>query len=171
MRKGEGGFTFIELIVSMFVMSIVLILFGSTLYHFLLIPAWQGDQLDVVNDLRFALDTIQRDGVQAQSFTGMEAPDYGYFTWNYFDPASGTITEHTITYSYDADGGRLLREDSKESAVTAIASHVAAWEDVVFTPSDDGTSVTVSITITADSGRGQVVTETGTREIEMRVTP
>lgn len=172
MLSSERGFTFVELIVGMVIMSMLIGVVGSTLYYFLIIPTWQSDRLEAVNDLRFALDIIQRDGVQAQSFTLADAaPDYGYFTWNYFDSATGDVTEQTFSYSYDPDQGRLLREDSKEGSTTAIASYIASFDDVTFVSSEDGNAVTVTITVTVESARTEATTETGSRDIEMRLTP
>ena len=171
MLRSQRGFTFVELLVGMFIMSIVMGMLSSTLYYMLILPTWQGDHLTALNELRFALDTIQLDGVQAQSFTVGEAPDYGYFTWNYFDDDTGDVTAYTKSYSYDADEGRLLREDSKEGTVRAIASHIASSDDVTFVPSEDGKAVNVTIAVTVNSARGEATTETGTRDIEMRLTP
>jgi len=171
MLRSQRGFTFVELLVGMLIMSTVVGMVSSTLYYMLILPTWQGDHLTALNELRFALDTIQLDGVQAQSFTTAEAPDYGYFTWNYFDPDTGDVTAYTKSYSYDPEQGRLLREDSKEGTVRVIASHIVSPSDVTFVPSENGKAVTVTITVTVSSARGEATTETGTRDIEMRLTP
>lgn len=171
MLRSQRGFTFVELLAGMLIMSIVMGMLSSTLYYMLILPTWQGDHLTALNELRFALDTVQLDGVQAQSFTSGEAPDYGYFTWNYFDNDTGDVTAYTKSYSYDAEQGRLLREDSKEGTVRAIASHIVSLSDVTFVPSEDGKAVNVTITVTVNSARGETTTETATRDIEMRLTP
>ena len=169
MLRTERGFTFVELIVAMVITSIVMGAFGSTLYHFLIMPALQGDHLTAVNELRFALDVIQADGVQAQSFTSTEAPDYGYFSLDYYDLDSATIVTHNVTYSYDNEAGRLIREQSLDGMSTSIASHIADAGDVFFIVNEAGNAVTVTITVTIASGRGTSVTETSTRTIEMRL--
>jgi len=171
MLRSQRGFTFVELLAGMLIMSIVMGMLSSTLYYMLILPTWQGDHLTALNELRFALDTIQLDGVQAQSFTSGEAADYGYFTWNYFDNDTGDVTAYTKSYSYDAEQGRLLREDSKEGTIRAIASHIVSLSDVTFVPSEDGKAVTVTITVTVNSARGETTTEAATRDIEMRLTP
>ena len=168
MQKAERGFTYLEVLVAMVITSLVIGLVGTGLYHFLIVPALQGDHLTAVNELRFALDTIQADGVQAHAFTLSEATDeYGYFDCKYYDLDQGKPVAYTITYSYDSDGGRLRREVDGGSA--AIASHIAAADDVVFALNEEGGAVLVTITVTVDSGRGQTRTESGTRKVVMRL--
>ena len=171
MFRNERGFTFIELIIAMVLTGMIVSVMGSALYHFLITPARQADHITAVNELRFALDIIQNDGVQAQSFASSVAPDYGYFTWEIFDPDLGTTVTYTVSYSYDNDGGRLIREETKDGTIRSIASHIAAAEDVVFITNEEANAVLVTITVTVDNGGGYSVVETGTRNIEMRVAP
>ena len=171
MLRTQRGSSLVELLAAMVVISMLMGVFGSALYHFLVVPALQGDHLAAVSELRFALGVVQTDAVQAQSFTGGESPDYGYFSWDYYDPDTASIVTHTVTYSYDESEGRLLREQSMDSSSTAIASNIASEDDVSFVVDDDGDTVTVTITVTVESGRGSVTTETGIRNVEMRVTP
>ena len=171
MLRDKRGFTFIELIIAMVLTSMIVSVMGSAFYHFLITPARQADHITAVNELRFALDIIQNDGVQAQSFANSVAPDYGYFTWEIFDTDLGTVVPYTVSYSYDNDGGRLIREDTKDDTIRSIASDIAAAGDVVFVPNEEGNALTVTITVTVDNGSGYSVVETGTRNIEMRVAP
>ena len=171
MFRTERGFTFIELIIAMVLTGMIVSVMGSALYHFLITPARQADHITAVNELRFALDIIQNDGIQAQSFASSEAPDYGYFTWEIFDPDLGTTVTYTVSYNYDNDGGRLIREETKDGTIKSIASDIAAAEDVVFVTNEEGNAVIVTITVTVDNGSGYSVVETGTRNIEMRVAP
>ncbi len=171
MFRNERGFTFVELIIAMALTGIIVSVMGSALFHFLSTPARQSDHITAVNELRFALDIIQNDGVQAQSFTSSEAPDYGYFTWEIYDPDLGTVVTYTASYSYDDGGGRLIREETKDGTIKSIASHIDAAEDVVFITNEEANAVMVTITVTVDNGGGYSVVETGTRNIEMRVSP
>ncbi len=171
MFRNERGFTFIELIIAMVLTGMIVSVMGSALFHFLSMPARQADHITAVNELRFALDIIQNDGVQAQSFASSEAPDYGIFTWEIFDPDLDTTVTYTVSYNYDNDGGRLIREETKDGTIRSIASDIAAAEDVVFVTNEEGNAVMVTITVTVDNGSGNTVVETGTRNIEMRVAP
>jgi prepilin-type N-terminal cleavage/methylation domain-containing protein len=167
----QRGFTLIELVIAMVLSSIIVSVMGSALYHFLSTPAREADHITAVHELRFALDMIQNDGVQAQSFTISEAPDYGYFTGEIYDPDLGDLIEYTVSYSYDNVGGKLIREETQDSTIKSIASYIACAEDVVFVLNEEGNSVMLTITVTVDNGRGSSVVETGTRNIEMRVAP
>jgi len=109
------------------------------------------------------LISFKNDGVQAQSFTSSEAPDYGYFTWEIYDPDLGSLVTYTASYSYDDVGGRLIREETKDGTITSIASNIAAAEDVVFVTNEEGNAVMMTITVTLDNGSGNTVVETGTR--------
>ena len=169
MFRNERGFTFVELIIAMTLTGIIVSVMGSVLFHFLSTPAREADHITAVNELRFALDIIQNDGVQAQSFTSSEAPDYGYFTWEIYDPDLGSLVTYTASYSYDDGGGRLIREETKDGTINSIASHIAAAEDVVFVTNEEGNAVMMTITVTLDNGSGNTVVETGTRNVDMRV--
>ncbi len=177
MFRNKRGFTFIELIIAMVLTGMIVSMMGSAFYHFLITPARQADHITAVNELRFALDIIQNDGVQAQSFTNAtdpgppfsDPPYYGYFSWIDIDPDTGTSEAHDAAYRYD--NGRLIRKDTKDGTIRSIASHIADAEDVVFVPKGEGNAVMVTITVTVDNGSGYSVVETGTRNIEMRVAP
>lgn len=171
MFRNERGFTFMELIIAMTLTGMIVSVMGSALYHFLSTPARQSDHITAVNELRFALDIIQNDGVQAQSFASSVAPDYGNFTWEIFNPDLGIVEPFFVSYSYDNDDGRLIREETKDGTIRSIASHIAAAEDVAFVTNEEGNAVMVTITVTVDNGSGNTVVETGTRNIEMRVAP
>ena len=171
MFRTERGFTFIELIIAMVLTGMIVSVMGSALFHFLSTPARQADHITAVNELRFALDIIQNDGVQAQSFASSVAPDYGYFTWEIFDPDLDSFKTYTVKYSYDDDGRRLIREETKDGTIRSIASYIARAEDVVFVTNEEGNALMVTITVTLDNGSGNTVVETGTRNIEMRVAP
>ena len=169
MPKNERGFTLVELLVAMVVTSIVLGAFGSLFYHVLTMPIRQGDHLTAENELRFTLDLIQADGVQARSFTYSNAPYYGYFSWDYFDPGLGGFVTYRVYYKYD--GGMLIREQSLDSSSAVIARHIVSASDVDFDYTAGETKIAVTITVTVDNGSGHIQTASGTRNVQMRVAP
>jgi len=136
--------------------------------------------------LRLALDWIQRDGVQAHSFTlnGEPCPEscedpyyYGHFS-SYIDMI-GDATR-TVAYRYECDEEQLVREewtteDSEDTATinTTIAFHVAQCGDVIFEcggrdPCDGWHPLTVNMTATLNLNTDAEISETDSRHIEMR---
>jgi prepilin-type N-terminal cleavage/methylation domain-containing protein len=164
MRRHKRGFTLIEILIAT-VITVTLMGFLSTIYYsFMTIPARQSDQLTATNQLRLALDFIQYDGVQAQSFTQGSDPYYGYFS-SYTDPqGSGNCT---VAYKYD--DGHLVREESIDGDVDSriIAFHIAAAEDALF-EYDGDKKVTVSIMATLNRDTMSETTKKDTRQIDMR---
>ena len=166
MRRHKRGFTLIEILIAMVIAGTLMGLLSTTYYYFMTIPAHQSDQLTATNQLRLALDQIQYDGVQAQSFTPGSDPQeyYGYFS-SYTDPqGSGN---RTVAYKYD--DGHLLREESLDGDVDTriIAFHIADAEDALF-EYDGDKQVTVSIMATLNRDTMSETTKTDTRQIDMR---
>jgi len=166
MRRHKRGFTLIEVLIATVITCTLMGLLSTTYYCFMTMPAHQSDQLTATNQLRLALDFIQYDGVQAQSFTPGSDPYeyYGYFS-SYTDPeGSGS---RTVAYKYD--DGHLLREESIDGDVDSriIAFHIADAEDVVF-DYDGGRQLTVSIIATLNTDTMSETMKTDTRQIDMR---
>jgi len=164
----------------MAITSIIMGAIGSIFYQVLVVPPRESDRLTAINELRLALDRIQHDGVQAQSFTNSEQPlnppfsnppYYGSFYWDYFDPDLGAWGNHTVAYRYD--DGQLIRDESIDgelTTTTVIAFHIAAAGDVSFAY-DKNMPVTVNMTVTLNPGTANEISETATRYIDMRAAP
>jgi prepilin-type N-terminal cleavage/methylation domain-containing protein len=181
MPRTQRGFTLIELTIAIAIAGLIMGAVGSAFYYILIVPPEQSDRLTAINELRFALERIQQDGVQAQSFTNSEQPlnppfsnppYYGYFYWDYFDPDSGAWWgNHTVAYSYD--NGQLTRDESIDGDLTTtiiLAFHIAAAGDVSFAY-DENSPVTVNITVTLNPGTANEISKTDTRYIDMRAAP
>jgi prepilin-type N-terminal cleavage/methylation domain-containing protein len=179
MRRDKRGFTLIEILVATAVAVLVMGAIFNVFYYLLTVPPQQTDQLKVENQLRLSLDWIQRDGVQAHSFTDTseENPlEYGYFS-SYTDPSDNTH-EQKVQYSYDEENDSLVRSVITESSgtpttATIIAFHITDYDHVIFTPpvEEGDNKVTVGMTVTVNSDTRNDVSETDTRYIEMRAEP
>jgi prepilin-type N-terminal cleavage/methylation domain-containing protein len=198
MRRAKRGFTLIEILVATAVAVLIMGAITSVFYYLLVIPPQQTDQLNAENQLRLSLDWIQRDGVQAHSFTRNTTPyptdppcegsyRYGYFS-SYTDPGCadadlGCSVLH-VAYSYDDDNDRLIREESIDDGVptyTTIAFNIADLCDVSFdcgegiTLCDGRNPITVNMTVTRNKDSQNNVRKeisiTDTRKIEMRAAP
>lgn len=174
MLRGKRGFTIIELTIAIAISSILMGTLVSAFYYTSTVPLALSNQINAENELRLALDQIQNDGVQAQSFTPGSDPYeyYGYFS---SDPDPEGRGGSTIIYRYE--DGQLVREESIADdlpTVRIIARHIVNVEDVVF-DYDGGKVVTVNMTVTLNPDtQNEVIkklSETDTRQIDMRATP
>jgi hypothetical protein len=165
-----------EILVATAVAVLIMGAISSVFYYLLVIPPQQTDQLNAENQLRLSLDWIQRDGVQAHSFTPNPTPcpddcegscNYGYFS-SYADPSCADPDDPDcckilVAYSYDDDNERLIREGSivREGSIdcedppktTTIAYNIARCGDVTFDCGGDDTCngrnpITVNMTVT-----------------------
>ena len=69
MPRARRAFTLIEMLIATAVAALVMGTLAGVFYYISTVTPQQGDQLSATNDLRLALDWIQRDGVQSHSFT------------------------------------------------------------------------------------------------------
>ena len=199
MPRAKRGFTLIEILVATAVAVLIMGAITSVFYYLMVIPPQQTDQLNAENQLRLSLDWIQRDGVQAHSFTRNATPyppdppcegsyNYGYFS-SYTDPGCadpddpGCSVLH-VAYSYDDVNDRLVREESIDGdspTYTTIAFNIADLCDVSFycgdgfTECDGRNPITVNMTVTRNKDSQNNVRKeisiTDTRKIEMRAAP
>jgi len=175
MQRAKRGFTLIEILVATAVAVLIMGAISSVFYYLMVIPPQQTDQLNAENQLRLSLDWIQRDGVQAHSFTLNATPtptppptptpcegsyNYGYFS-SYTDP---NCADHDnpacsvlhVAYSYDDVNKRLVRDEwitDSEHTRTTIAFNIARCGDVTFEcggddPCEGRNPITVNMTVT-----------------------
>ena len=195
MPRAKRGFTLIEILVATAVAVLIFGAISSVFYYLLVIPPQQTDQLNAENQLRLSLDWIQRDGVQAHSFTLNATPyppdpscegsyRYGYFS-SYANPicADEGCPEVQVAYRYDDDNDRLIREESIDGVdptYTTIAFNIADLCDVTFEcggdeKCDGRNPITVNMTVTRNKDSQNKVRKeisiTDTRKIEMRAAP
>ena len=174
MPRAKRGFTLVEILVATAVAVLIMGAISSVFYYLMVIPPQQTDQLNAENQLRLSLDWIQRDGVQAHSFTLNTTPyppdppcegsyRYGYFSSyadpRYTDPADLEYHEVQVAYSYDNVNKRLVREESidgviNDASYTTIAFNIADLCDVSFycgegvTLCNGRNPITVNMTVT-----------------------
>ncbi len=183
MLRARRGFTIIEVTLAAAVAVLIMGTLAGVFYYISAVTPQQSDQLAATNDLRLALDWIQRDGVQAYSFTpnGESCPDpceglynYGHFS-SYINLSGEAI--RTVSYRYECDDGRLVREEwtteEPDIITTTIAFHIAECGDVIFEcggddPCEGFHPMSVSMTATLNPDTDAEISETDSRHIEMR---
>ncbi len=127
-----GGFTLVEMVVALAVSGMLMSILATSFYMLAKTPAEQSDQLNAVEDLRFAARWLTRDGQLAQTFASGTSPDYGSFSWA--DYMSSDPVTRSVTYAYS--GTYLLRNEYVNSSLVSsqvVARNIADYNDVSFT--------------------------------------
>ena len=126
-----GGFTLVEILVALAVSGMLMSILATSFYMLAKTPAEQSDQLNAVEDLRFAARWLMRDGQLAQTFASGTSPDYGSFSW--VDYTGSDPITRSVTYAYS--GTQLLRREYANSNLVStqvVARNIAAYSDVNF---------------------------------------
>jgi len=146
----DRGVTLTEILVSIFIMSLILGLLGTAFYQFFAATTLGNDTLTALRDLEIAGVWLSRDAREAVSFTPGSGTVYGTFD------CGGS----TVEYSYDSGNTALVRAVDGESRT--VARHIAVQNDVQFSVS--GSLVTVTLTSTSGA-----ISRSATIEVNMRM--
>lgn len=153
----DRGMTLTEMLVTLFLMSLLLGLLGTAFYQFFTATRWGNNTLTALHDLENAQVWLSRDARQAQSFTPGSSPVYGAFD-------CGDYSTVEYRYSYDSGNTALVREkivDGGVESTLTVARHIAQQSDVGF--SVNGSLVTITLTSTSGAISGNT-----TLKINMR---
>jgi prepilin-type N-terminal cleavage/methylation domain-containing protein len=143
----ERGFTLIEVIIVLGLVSVVTGVTLLILYQLLIIPAQGNARLAIDADFRTANLWLMHDGNESQSFT--PGGTCGVFY-------TGAARNVSYTYSYSAAARTLNRADSSTGQTIAVAHHVSAAPNctvqgqlavVAFTSSSGSVSSSTTITV------------------------
>jgi len=146
----DRGMTLTEVLVAIFLMSLLIGVLGMAFYQLFTATRWGNDTLTALHDLENAEVWLSRDARQAESFTPGSSPVYGTFDCG----------DSTVQYSYDSDNTALVRAVDGGSPLT-VARHIAQQSDVGF--SVGGSLVTITLTSTSGA-----ISRSTTLKINMR---
>ena len=110
-ERQEAGYTLMELLVTVGLLTLLSGLLLMIFYQFLNVPRWGNAQMAVDNDLRNAALWLMRDGNESASFT----PGSGCGTF---------ATGHSATTVYDLSDSALQRTDSGSGQTIPVAHYV-----------------------------------------------
>ena len=145
------GFTLVELLAAIAILSIVVGVLALILVQFMDVTRAGNDRMAVDGDLRNAGLWLMRDGSEARIFTGTVGCDAFIFD---------TGPQHGAVYTYTLSGATLWRDDG--STTRGVARHVTG----VVCPSGTVTG-TVGVTVFAASG-GVSASQTYTMTLRVR---
>ena len=155
-KRGEAGFTLVELLVASAVASLVVGLLSAATFQFLTATEHGHDRLAVLRDHGTAFQWLNRDAQMAVSAEATVLPSS--VTLNWTDAVSGTVYES----SYAQSGDELVRTLTVDG--TPTSQKVARNLDTSgFSASTSGDLLTVSVT----SVEGDT-TQTRTESVLMR---
>jgi prepilin-type N-terminal cleavage/methylation domain-containing protein len=147
----DRGVTLTEMLVTLFLTSLLIGLLGMAFYQLFTATKWGNDTLTALRDLENAEVWLSQDARQAQSFTAGSSPVYGTFDGG----------DSTVQYSYNSGNMALVRTVDGDSTLT-VARHIAQEDHVQF--SVDGSLVTIAVTSTSGA-----TSRNTTLKINMRV--
>jgi hypothetical protein len=155
-KRGELGFTLVELLVTLAMTSAILGLLSTVLFQFFSVTGHGHDRLGVLHDYDTAFQWINRDAQMAVPELATVVPSGVTLQWT--DAVAGVTYQSSYTQS-GAELVRALTVDGTPSSQT-VARNLAASG---FSASESGNLLTVSIT----SERG-AVTQSRTETVYMR---
>lgn len=145
MRTNEHGFSTIELIVSILIISAIGIGAMITIFHVMRVTAQSDSHMTAIQQVQNAGLWISRDAQMADNVTtdNLSASDFLVLSWTEVDDSDNTIG-HSVTYFFeDLSGGigRLKRNHSSSSGLnngTLVAQYIS------FNPADPANTSNVS---------------------------
>jgi prepilin-type N-terminal cleavage/methylation domain-containing protein len=118
----EGGFTLIEVVVTMTLLAIVMVILLNSLWSVQKSEAYTRGRTAAIDDMRISLNRISRDLRQATNFTATPTPSHvDFYTYVHGTPAR---------VAYDVSGGVITRQVNGGSKVVM---HKELTDNAIFT--------------------------------------
>ncbi len=131
MKLGEKGFTYIELIVALAILTLIGSATATATFQVLRVTERNNDHMTVVRQAQNAGYWLSRDAQMAQSVTadGLTSPDFLVLNWTERDYVDDP-TYHSVTYFFEGltDGvGKLKRSHWSSTGIneqTLVAKYI-----------------------------------------------
>ena len=170
LRGRQKGFTLIELIIALAIASAIGVAITMTAQHMITIPAMSNDSNTAINQVRNAVNWINKDVQGASPSTVNDSPaSPGFFSVSLqkWDSVAKVWSVHNITYSLEDMAGTDLKElwrDYDNGATTNLIAQFIEPEAAGVTECSWNSTLTVTITATVED-------KTETRTIQVKPRP
>ena len=153
MREKQLGFTLLELVIVLSIMSLTMPVLGSAIYRTIVTPEETSSSLGVSNNLSQAAEWITDDCGEFEVYLDVNDGDYDDLIDDATDMDYGAFVEldgsgAVVSYvRYFFEDGNLMRATSEDGAAPmVVARGIAQHEDVTFEFLGDAVEITVVIT-------------------------
>lgn len=151
-HSNKNGFTLIDIVVTLFITSIIGIGVTSTTIQIFNINSFANSHLIAVKQVETAINTINRDAYMAQS---VQIDQLNNFTFT-FGWTEWNNTKHTVNYSISAQGNKLIRSEiinTSQPVITTVANYINSNPSMTNCTLDTGSlpevfKFTLSVTVT-----------------------
>ncbi len=160
MRQNERGFTIIEIIVAISIMSIISLAATMSIFQSLKVTALNNNHMTLVNQVQSAGYWISRDAQMAESITtaNLSGTDFLHITWTERDYSGGDVY-HSVTYFFNGLSGGIGKLKRNHWNSEGKNDNTLVAEDISYDPSDPTNTSNISyqnrvltIKLTAISG-------------------
>lgn len=144
MKKGQRGFTIIELQVAIAIMTLVAIAATISVIQVLKFSPVVADRFTAIRHVQNAGNWITRDAEMAEEIktTGLTYPDFLLFTWMIYGYDGEPSVFHKVTYSFTdvSQGVGKLKRTYWNTAGASEQNLIAEY--IFYDPSDPGNTTT-----------------------------
>ena len=167
-HRSQKGFTLIELIIALAIAGVIGVAATMTAHNMITIPSMSNDSNTAINQVRNAVNWINRDVQGADPNTVNDAPGApGFFSVSLQKWDSGTWSTHNITYSLEDMAGTSLKElwrDYDSGTTRNLIAQFIEPEAVGVTECSWNSTLKITITATVEN-------KTETRTIQVKPRP
>ena len=165
-HRSQKGFTLIELIIALAIASAIGVAATMTAHNMITIPIMSNDSNTAINQVRNAVNWINKDVQGADPNTINDSPDApGFFSISLQEWDSVTKwSPHTITYSLEGTGLNELWRDYDSGTTRNLIAQFIDPDNTSCSWDADASVLTVSITATVGD-------ETETRTFQVKPRP
>ncbi len=157
MKKNQGGFTLVEILITLAIMAVISTVIAAALSNVISVTWSSSKRMEVIKQVENAVYYINRDG-QVASSVSTSTPGY----WLVFNLADASNISYTITTA----GGQSYLQRSQGSSTKTIANYVNADPGMTFC---SYSAKTLHAQITISKGGFRSATETRTLTVYPRL--
>ena len=147
MREDERGFSTIEIIVAILIMSMIALGAGMTIFQVIKVTAQSDSHMTALQQVQNAGFWISRDAQMADNVTteNLSGTNFLVLSWTEVDDSDNT-TDHSVTYFFDELSGGIGRLKRNHSSSAGLNNETLVAQYICYDPSDPVNTSNVSYT-------------------------